>query len=220
MKNFDNYKFRCSGLSNIMTKSRTTDPLSQTTRTYLKELWIKEVYGRDREYQTITKFTQKGTMVESDSLDLFEEVTGQKYFKNIQQLENEFVKGSPDIVKPLIDVKSSWDIFTFAKVDESYVIKEHKDQVIGYCWLTGQRKAEIVYALVNTPDILVNDEMFKLSFKISEAEADKYKNNFNFNDIAAKDKIKRYALEITDAEIELLQAKILLCREYMNSLSL
>lgn len=220
MKDFNNYKFRCSGLGNIMTKSRTADPLSVTTKTYLKELWIRETYGRDRDYQTITKYTQKGTMVESDALDLFEEVTGQKYFKNIQQLENDFIMGKPDISKPLIDVKSSWDIFTFAKVDEAYVVKEHKDQILGYAWLTSQTKGEIVYALVDTPDMLVTDEMYRLSFKISDEEAEKYKNNFKFDDILAKDKIKRYTIEITESEIELLKAKVILCREYMNSLSL
>lgn len=220
MKDFSNYKFRCSGLGNLMTKSRTSDPLSVTTKTYLKELWIREVYGRDRDYQTITKYTQKGTMVESDALDLFETVTGQKYFKNIQQLENDFVTGKPDISKPLIDVKSSWDIFTFAKVDDAYVQKEHKDQILGYGWLTEQTKGQIVYALVDTPEMLMTDELYRLSFKIPDEEADKYKNNFKFDDIPAKERIKVFDLEVSDLDIEILKNKIIVCREYMNGLSL
>lgn len=218
---FSKYKFRSSALSQLMVKSRSkSDPLSQTTKTYLKELWIREIYGRDKDYQTINKFTQKGTMVESDSLDLFQEVSGEKYFKNVEQLENDFITGKPDIIKPLIDIKSSWDLWTFANVDEKYVKKEHYHQVLGYGWLTGQATGEIVYALVDTPEMLINDEMYRLSFKISEEEAESYKNNFIFKDIPVKDRIKRFKFEVLKDDIEELKTKIILCRDYMKGLTL
>ena len=46
---FSNYKFRASGLVNLMTNSRTkSDPLGESTKTYLRDIFIKEVYGREK----------------------------------------------------------------------------------------------------------------------------------------------------------------------------
>ncbi len=112
---FKNYQFRCSSLPTLMTNSRAKDEvLSETAKDYLRELWIREIYGREK-YDAKNKFTDKGIQCESDSFDLVKEVSGKTYFKNQKQLENEFIKGTPDLVKPLIDIKTSWDIWTFSK---------------------------------------------------------------------------------------------------------
>ena len=109
MTDFSIYKFRCSSLPLLMTKPRNKgDILSQTAMTYLNELWIQEVYGR-RKYDTANKYTAKGIQCESDSLDLVSQLYQKTYFKNTKQYENDWIKGTPDVVASdlLIDIKTN-----------------------------------------------------------------------------------------------------------------
>jgi len=114
------YNFHCSSIAQMMVKPRAAgELLSATTKSYLKELWIKETFQRDKIDMIGNKYTTKGTIVETDSIELYEHVSSVSYFKNNEQLKNDYLVGTPDIVAPnLIDIKSSWDIFTFGAVDE------------------------------------------------------------------------------------------------------
>lgn len=223
--NFDTYKFRCHGLANLLIDSRNkSDLLSETTKTYLKELWIKEVFNREK--YVSTKYMSKGIAVETDSLQLVEEVLKKKYFKNIKEFSNEYIAGIPDAIDPnyILDIKSSWDIWTFAGVDESDARKTYYAQLLGYMILTGKSKAKLAYCLVNTPEEQIEYEMYKLkvsgAIKDTEEEITKARSNFIFDDILAEKRIKTYDFE-KDAEIETkLIERIKLAREYMNNLSL
>jgi hypothetical protein len=108
---FSNYKFHCSSLGLLMPKSRVkSDPLSQTTKSFLNEIFIKEVFSREKDISTPAM--KKGTQVESDSISLVEKVTGKTLFKNNKQLENDYIVGTPDLRpgddKIVKDIKSSW----------------------------------------------------------------------------------------------------------------
>lgn len=225
--NFSNYKFRASGLPTLMTASRSkSDPLSETTKTYLKGLWIAEVYGREK-YDTKNKFTEKGIISEPDSLNLIQEVTGEAFFKNQEHLVNDFIQGTPDIIKlPRIkDIKTSWDIWTFQAVDKDYAEKEYFWQVQGYMWLTGLKLADLVFCLVNTPEEIINDELYKLSFKYpelyysQELEA-KMKRNYIFDDIPAKKRLKNFKFRSSQKKIRMLKKQIKLARAYLNTIKL
>lgn len=222
--NFSTYQFRPSGLAKLMTNSRSKDgSLSETTKSYLQELYIKEVFGREK--LITSPAMRKGTSVESDSLDLVQAVFGKTYFKNEKKLANDFITGTPDVIDTknnlVIDIKSSWDIWTFAKVTEKSAIADYGWQLLGYMWLTGVTKASLIYALVNTPEFIINDELYRLSFKLPpDTDTDPYKINFLFDDIESKLKVKRFDLEYSEEKIEELKAKIQLCRAYLSTLSL
>lgn len=221
---FSNYKFHPSGLKMLMTNSKTkSEPLSETTKSYLNEIFIEEVFGRKK--LITSPAMRKGTTVETDSLDLLQQVSGEVYFKNKEQLENEYLVGTPDVVdsktQQIVDIKSSWDIWTFARVTAESALKDYSWQLTGYMWLTGFKKASLVYALVNTPDFIMNDELYRLSFKLPpEADTDLYKINFLFDDIDLKLKIKRFNVELLEENIDSLKSKIELSREYLKSLTL
>lgn len=226
---FDKYKFRCSSLSKLMTKSRKkSDPLSQTTKTYLKELWIKEVFGREK-IDWGTKYTNKGQIVESDSMDLVNSVTGDKFFKNRDELQNDWITGTPDIIvkekgvpQSIIDIKSSWDLWTFASVDENKAKKDYFHQLLGYMWLTETKESGLMYCLVNTPEKIIDDELYKVSFITPDSDLaeELYRKNYIFDDIDPKLRIKKYIFKFDSELIEELKEKIKLSREYMNKLSL
>lgn len=225
--NFKTYKFRCSALPYLMTTSRSkTDPLSDTTKAYLREVWIAEVFGRIK-YDLKNKFTDKGIACESDSLDLVQKVTKTTYFKNKKLLENEWIKGTPDVIKKdsIIDIKTSWDIWTYAKVDADLAQKTYFYQLLGYMWLTGTKNSELMYCLVNTPEEIISDELYKLAFRYPEINesteaAEKYRFNYIFDDIDPKLRLKTFALPYIEDEVKLLKEKIVASREYLGKLKL
>lgn len=219
---FSNYKFRCSGLVHLMTNGRKKDELfGDTTKTYLRDIYIKETFNRERP-DIKGPACAKGTMVESDSLSLVQEVTGKAYFKNQDRFENDFIQGTPDVIldDKIIDIKSSWTIWTFASVDEALAKKNYFYQVLGYMWLTGKKTGDLVYCLVNTPDELTEHELFKLSYSITDEEIDKLRINYAFDDIPAEKRMKQFSFEYDQVLVDELQTRIIAAREYLNKLSL
>lgn len=223
---FTQYKFRCHGLGNLLVDPRSkSEALSETTKTYLKELWIKEMYQREKYIST--KYMAKGIACETDSVQLVEKVLGKTYFKNQKELTNDYLAGIPDVIDTdfVLDIKTSWDIWTFAAVDEATARKTYYGQLLGYMLLTGKTKAKLAYCLVNTPEEQISYEMYKL--KVSGAIKDgnneeeaKARMNFIFDDIPAENRIKTYDFEIDEEVKTKLLDRIVAAREYMNTLSL
>lgn len=233
MKNFNDYKFRCSALGHLMTqprskKDREAGVLSKTTQTYLKDMWIKEVYGREEINEN--KFTLKGNFVEEDSITLLSKNSDRLIMKNEKSYENDFIKGTPDIVDTnagkVIDIKTKWDMRTFMQEDGNN--KMYYWQIIGYMWLTGMEKAEIVYTLVNAPEFLIEREFKKHlwimpiddgSEEMVQLEEQVWK-NLTFDDVDPKLRMKVYTHEYEPETIEILKNQIKKARNYLNNLSL
>lgn len=225
---FSNYKFHPSGLKMLMTQPRSKSDrengvLSETTKSYLQELWIKEVFGREKVVSTPAM--KKGTSVETDSLELLKEVSGEAYFKNQRTIENDYLVGTPDVIDKsgnlVIDIKSSWDIWTFTKVEQSQALKDYDWQLTGYGWLTGMKNLSLVYALVNTPEFIIKDQLYKMSFSCPpETDMEQFRVNFIFDDIPAKMKIKRFNSPMVDEKIEMIKSQVERSRGYMKGLSL
>lgn len=215
------YKFHCSALGNLMTKSRKAGEPSETTKSYLRELWVKETFGREKIEMIGNKFTTKGIMCETDSIELFERVTGRTYFKNNKQLENDYIVGTPDLIKPdLVDIKTSWDLYTFANVSMDKALKDYYYQLAGYMWLTGATDSILAYCLVNTPDILTNDELYRLSFKLPDDQTEQYRQNYVFDDIPEEMRVKIYPIFRDEAYIEAMQIAVVEARTYLATLTL
>lgn len=235
--NFSTYKFRCHGLGNLLTDPRSkVDPfvgkhktpaaqlLSETTKTYLKELWIKEVF--DRERIITTKQTAKGIECETDSLELVEKVLGKKYFKNIKEYTNDHLAGIPDVVDTdfVLDIKTSWDIWTFANVEEDAARKTYYGQLLGYMLLTGKKKAKLAYCLVNLPESFIYDEFRKLVYQGAVPDNEDgeavVRKMYTYDDIAPEKKVKTFEFELDEEIAEKLINRINIARFYMNALEL
>ena len=191
---WNKYKLHCSFLSTLMTTSRSkNDPLSQTAKAGLRDIWIKNIWGRERSDMVGNKNVQKGRTCETDSLELIERVTGKKYFKNQKTLENDWIVGTPDVTgSDLVDIKTSWDLFTFMNATEDQAKKDYFYQVLGYMWLMNVKKATVSYCLVNTPEIIMTRELDRLSYTLPPEEIEQYRNNYIFDDIPEDKRIKSY----------------------------
>lgn len=219
--NWNKYKFRCSALPCLMTKARSkSDILSETAKAYLRDVYIAEVYGRER--VTTNKFCDKGLLVEQDSLKIVTKVLGKGFLaKNKEHLENDDIMGTPDVVEPnLIDIKSSWDIWTFNAVDEKKATSDYYWQLFGYMWLKGRKASKLIYALVNTPEEIINDEIYKLSFKVGEEKARGFEKNYIFDDIAPKKRVKIFNFKFENEKIDDLVTVLSAAREYLKTIKL
>lgn len=226
MTDFLQYKFRCSGLVNLLVDPRSkTEPLSATTKTYLKDIWIKETYDRERPTPT-SKAMEKGIACETDSIELIEKVTGEKYFKNSKHFDNEYIKGTPDVITPKIlrDIKTNWNIWTFAAVDEKYARDTYFPQVLGYMALTNKKTAIIDFALVNLPEHMIFDEFRKMVWQgiVKEDEEGEahVRKLYTYDDIPAEKRIKSFTFEWDQEMYDKIVERIKVARFYMNSLEL
>ena len=197
---------------------KKTEALSETTKAFLQEIYIEEFYNRKKFISSPAM--EKGTIVESLSLDLVQKVTGKTYFKNNKQIENDYVIGTPDVTEPLIDIKSSWDLWTFSSVDEKKGESDYYYQLLGYAWILEVDSATLSYCLVNTPDGIIGDELQKIAYRIGEEESMKYKNNYVFDDIPEEKRLKSYVFEIPQEDIEKVKQRIIDCREYLATMEL
>ena len=197
------------------------------TQTYLREIYIKEVYGREKDITA--KYMEKGLLCEEDALGLLGKFDGGKlYIKNKDKFENDFIKGTPDNVQGKVrDTKTSWGIYSFFN---SKMTKDYEWQLRAYMALTGLAEGELDYCLVNTPDHLVFDEQQRLKWKMGVIDADNDQDYIeacreiekfhNFDDIPIEKKVRKFFLKRDEEKEEWLYQRIKESREYLKNLKL
>ena len=219
-------KVRCSQIGKIMTNPRTKgERLSLTTKSYILELAIQEKYGIHKEFWS--RYTDKGNEVEPEAIKLTESVLDVGFiYKNEEQFENDWVTGKPDVnTDVLIDVKSSWDAFTFFdKVIENELNnKDYYYQLQGYMWLTDKQEALLCYCLIDTPLQIVEDEIRREHWKqnlISESSdlREFVEDKHTFMHIPKEKRVKTHVVKRDDEVIEAIKTRIEECNEYYNEI--
>ena len=219
-------KIRASQIGKIMTSPRTKgERFSQTTKSYILELAVAEKYGIQKEFWS--RYTDKGNEVEVDSIKLVSDVLNVGFiYKNDENIQNEWITGTPDInTDVLIDVKSSWDAFTFFdKVLEDEVKnKDYYYQLQGYMWLTDKTEAILAYCLVNTPYQIVEDEIRREHWRQNLIDESLDVRAFveakhTFDHIPVEKRVKTHVIKRDDEVIEAIKTRIEECRILFNEL--
>lgn len=228
--NFDDFKFRASAIGKIMTESRTKEPLGETVKKYLLEVYVREIHGRDKEI--ISKYISKGLQVEELSLTLYSRVKKEFYKKNELGYSNEFITGTPDIITndSIVDIKSSWSMHTFYDVFTSKINKMYLYQLQSYMALTGKKKAVLAYCLVDTPQMLINDEIRKLQWqmglsdpeqsKVYKAAVEYLEFSMKYEDVPMKKRYIEFEIEFDEELMSAVYQRVKECREFLNKLLL
>jgi len=218
-------KIRCSSIGKIMTNPKTKgETLSQTTKTYLQELAVEEVYGIRKEFSS--RYTDKGNEVEELSIALCNDVLNLGFiYKNEEHYSNEWIAGTPDVNtnEILLDVKSSWDATTFPFFDTELKNKDYFYQLQGYMWLTEKQESLLCYCLIDTPLQIVEDEIRREHWKASLIEESLDLRAFvqakhTFGHIPKEKRVKTFKIAKDDVIIEAIKTRIEECREYYDIL--
>jgi len=196
------FKIRASASGKLMTKPRLkSEVLSKTTKSYLQE-WTKEqIYGVRKSIKS--KYLDKGNQVEDAAIDYASAEKGWLFAeKNEEYFEDEFFCGTPDVIldDKIIDIKSSWDCFSFPLFFNGIPNKDYYYQLQTYMYLTGKTKAQLVYVLMNTPEELTFEE------------------SFDYTEINSKYRIKIFDIDYDEDVIEELKNKVIESREYIKTL--
>lgn len=223
---FDDYRVHCSSIGAIMTNPRSGTGLSETCKAELMECYIREKYGRVKGNEN--KYIEKGNMVEEDSITLYSRVCKKLFTKNDEFFGNEFICGTPDIIdgKTVIDIKSCWSIHTFFSVLYKPMDKDYLWQINGYKALIPCDLGKLVYALVNTPDVIVEQEKSKLRYKMGLIDPDANETyiaaaamidkNSYFDDIPIESRYIEF--EVPNWDITEVYDRVKQCREFLNKL--
>lgn len=219
-------KIRCSAIGKIMTSPRSKgEVLSQTTKSYIKELVLEHKYGIRKEINS--RYLDKGNMVENESIELTERVLDLDLIvKNESYFENEFICGTPDIIMgdTIIDVKSSWSAHTFPFfLDEELPNKDYYYQLQGYMALTGATKGMVVYCLINTPEEIVLDEIRRTSWSrheldVTEETEAEVRQQHEFDHIPEVNRVKAYHIERNEDVIQAIYERVNECKIYYDRL--
>lgn len=197
------FKARASEAGKLMVQPRSkSETLSETTKTYLQD-WLKEnIYGYRKEIKS--KYLDKGIIMEDEAISKTIEWLDLPFvLKNEQSFEDEFFTGTPDIVtdREVLDIKCSWDAFSFPLFEDEIPTKDYFYQLQVYMHLTGRKSARLVYVLTNTPESIT------------------WETPHDYSELDKRYRIKTFEITYDAAVIEALKAKVEDARNYIHSLS-
>lgn len=230
---WDDYKFHPSSLGALMTDPRSkSDGLGETCKAHLMECYIERVYGRSKEITN--KYIEKGIECEEDSLTLYSRVMKTFYKKNVKVYENDYLIGTPDIItgEDIIEIKTSWDIFTFHKVLHKNINKDYFWQCQGYMELTDREHAKLVYCLVDATPQMVLDAKNKLKWTMNVIDRDSIELNpeyveacaqidkaMTYGDIPIEERYIQITIDRDQKLIDKAHDRIDECRAFLNTLT-
>jgi hypothetical protein len=138
-----------------MTNSRSkTELLSETTKTYLKDWAIENIYKVRKEFKS--KYTERGILEEDKAIDFAIQVLDLPLaLKNEKSFENDFFTGTPDLIigDTVYDIKCVWSAFTMPIFENEIPNIDYKYQVNVYMELLGLKKAKVIYVLLDNEQI-------------------------------------------------------------------
>lgn len=203
---------------------RDNPELPEGVKSFCQQWIIEQKFNRRRDWSN--KFVEKGLRVEHIAIEMLSVWLneGIELVKNEEYFQNDFIKGTPDVLHDGIvyDTKCPWDIFKFPFFEDE-PDKDYWWQLQGYMAITSYKKARLAYCLIDTPAPLIQQELRKLYFQTGGVAEDwspeKYSelaDNFKFNDIDDYTRIRIYEIERDDSAIESIYERVKLCRKYID----
>ncbi len=209
-------------LKELIDKRDKTPELSTGIVNHLWDIYDSKVYGIREEIST--KYTDKGNENEEDSLGMLSAAVGEYLIKNKTHFSNDYQKGTPDSFwgDAVVDTKTSWNLRTYRNADLSLI---YYWQLMSYMWLTGKKRGLLVYALTDTPEQLIQDEIKRQTYykgidESSEKGIDienQIRTNMTFADkIPAKNRLKTFWVERDESKIDLIKQRVEMCRKELK----
>lgn len=215
------FKIRASAAGEIM----GVKGLGKTGQGFVEKWYKEQLYNRTKSFTS--KYTEKGNVVEDSAIQLVADHFGLGLLmKNEQHYSNEFFKGTPDVVTSdlIIDVKSSWDCFTFPLFADEIPNKDYYYQMQVYMALTGLSKSKLIYCLMDTPDDIIEKEAYYycenngVDYDMDFLE--QFKKQYIYSHLPIHLRIKSFDIMRDDAVIEQIKQRVKECNEYLNQIKI
>ena len=179
--------------------------------------------------------TKKGKVGEEEGLLLLSRVAKQFYKTHKERIYNEYLSGEIDAyvgdhvyaATLISDIKNSWDYPIFLKKLHTGLEIGQKEQIQGYCDITGAGEGEIANTLVSATDDIIDEMKWKVLRKICAATTEspefievwpKWERSMRFNHIPIHKRVSRLKVErFTEFERQRLYDKVKICREWLNN---
>lgn len=236
MIDFSKIKFRASSWGNLLTDPTTkaakeAGELGVTCQKELIKIYNQVVYGRKKDITT--KQMDKGKICEQDSIDLYSRVEGKLFYKNEDQLENDYFTGHPDIftgedilhAEEVNDIKTSWEMDTFTPKIIEAVDKAYEAQLNVYYDLCNAPGGNLVYCLVSAPPGILEAEMRKLLWNMNVISEDspefkkaaaELEHLMVFEDIDYRERVIKIPVPRNDELIEKMKSRVPQFRQWLQ----
>lgn len=175
-------------LRELIKKKEKPDSLPPGAKTYLDGVF-DEIYWKRKRILS-NKYLDKGLITEQDVLKLHSKIDGEEYFKNDIFFFNDYIEGTPDNIEDGVvrDAKANYDLESFRK---AHLSTDYLYQLKGYMWLTGLKKGQLMYGLVNNPLHQILNALNSLFYQMGNRERDEKDEPENEEYIAAKRQVER-----------------------------
>lgn len=211
----------------ILLYKRANPELPEGAKTYCQK-WLKEqLYNRRKHFTN--RYLEKGIQCEDDAIVFAADFFGwDGATKNDEWFEDDYMQGTPDIIleseSHVIDIKNSYDAFSFPLFEEEIPTKGYNDQLQVYLHLTGHEAATLCYALMDAPLDIMKEEMRRMSWKegsmgaISDELYQKVKLEMTYSNLIPELRLKAYTVKKDPEVIAKLIFRVEKCREYIAGL--
>jgi len=209
-------------ITDLYEKLRRGPSLTSGGKTALRKILKEIIFGY--KYEVYAKYANKGTYVEDDSIDLYNRYKGTNYTKNDKRFTNDILTGEPDIIdednKLIIDIKSSWTADTFPLFDNKLPSTRYEWQLKAYMYLLGYTEGKVVYVLTNTPEFIVQDELYKWAnahnvLDIPDEVEEYIRSKHNYDDVPLPLRIKEFSVFLYPEDIKKIEKTDKLARNFL-----
>lgn len=158
-------------LAELIKRRDAPEELSDTAKAIVKQTWRKLELGIVKQIKS--KFLEKGTYNEEDSISLLTDVENVAYVKNTERRENDYFTGECDIFKDfvhkkiVIDTKTSWDAETFMNAKPSL---DNEVQGEIYMELWDADEFHLKFCLIDCPPHLLEKEKHHATSKFYDKD--------------------------------------------------
>lgn len=221
IKQLKPFKIRCSSIGDII----GVKGLGKTGETVCSN-WMKEqLYDRRKDFKN--KYLDKGLQMEDEAIAYASEHLGWgSVSKNDEWFEDDDMQGTPDIMIEemgmIIDIKNSYDCYTFPLFDKEIPTKGYEHQLQGYMALTGYEKAYLVYALMDAPLDIMKTEMRRKSWEMGlrgEVPTELYekvKEEMTYSHLPPNLRLKVFEVKRDEEIIKLIRKRVGECRTFID----
>jgi hypothetical protein len=202
---------------------------------YLMEVYSWERFGMipvTKEAMEVAQL-EKGKRVEDDCRILLNEVFNVQYKSFKERISNDYLSGEIDLylgpnifeATVIADIKAAFDHPSFLKKINNGLAIGQREQVAGYCDITGATEGFVINCLVdNTPeDILemkwkVSKKMQAISIESPDflKEWEKWERSMIFSHIPKNERVYGIPVELfTDHERQSIYDRVKFCRDWL-----